>query len=49
MGDVDDSSSESNIRVTGITDLAESPHTFNKKKLMIFYYLKMLKIDMLQG
>ena len=31
MEDVDDSSSESNIRVTGITDLASSPHTFNKK------------------
>ena len=31
MKDVDDSSSESDIRVTGIPDLAESPHTFNKK------------------
>ena len=31
MVDVDNSSSESNIRVTGITDLAESLHTFNKK------------------
>ena len=31
MEDIDDSSSEINIVVTGITDLAESPHTFNKK------------------
>ena len=31
MSDIDDSSSESDIRVTGIIDLAESPLTFNKK------------------
>ena len=31
MEDVDDSSSEANISVTGIIDLANSPHTFNKK------------------
>ena len=30
MKDID-SSSESNIKVTGIIDLARSPHTFNKK------------------
>ena len=31
MEDVDDSSSESNISVTGIIDLERSPHAFNKK------------------
>ena len=31
MEDVDESSSESDIVVTGITDLAESPHSFTKK------------------
>ena len=31
MEDVDDSLSEIDIRVTGITDLASSPHSFNKK------------------
>ena len=29
--DVDDSSSEANISVTGIIDLANLPHTYNKK------------------
>ena len=31
MEDVDESSSEMNITVTGIIDLDKSPHTFNKK------------------
>ena len=31
MEDIDDSSSEIDIRVTGINDLASSPHEFNKK------------------
>ena len=36
MTDVDDSSSEANISATGIIDLANSPHTYNKK--FIVYY-----------
>ena len=36
MEDIDESSSEINIVVTGITDLAESPHTFNKKAYDLF-------------
>ena len=31
MEDIDDSSSENNIQVTGIVDLAASPHQINKK------------------
>ena len=31
MEDVDDSLSEANISVTGITDLPSSPHTYNKE------------------
>ena len=31
MEDVDESSSESDIKVTGMTDLTSSPHRFNKK------------------
>ena len=31
MGDVDESSSEHDMEVTGITDFANSPHHFNKK------------------
>ena len=31
MADIDDSSSEANISVTGIIDVANSPHMYNKK------------------
>ena len=47
MEDIDDSSSEINIVVTGITDLAESPHTFNKKTYDLLL-TKIMKINMLQ-
>ena len=37
MEDIDDSSSESNITVTGIIDLARSPHTYNNKVYIVLY------------
>ena len=40
MEDVDDSSSEANISVTGIIDLERSPHTYNKTFLGFFFFLR---------